>query len=92
MQDFLTSKAVQQLSHWSIHQLKEFSNVKGLIFVVVNELGQIITTRKTNGSAYRLLEKRYLLKDHPAATEKLFVVVANTKELIEQKVKNSHSA
>lgn len=85
MKDYLKSKVIQEISYWSSTQIEERSNAQGILFVVVNEVGQIITTRKTNGSACRTLEKRYLLKDHPAATEKLYVIMVDTKDLLQKR-------
>ena len=88
MRNYLMSKANQQLSYWSIRQLKEASNMNGMIFAVVNEVGQIVDSRKTNGSAHRALEKRYLLKDDRYATSKLYVIPLNVKRLIQDKQKD----
>lgn len=80
MKTFLESKVKQRFTGVSEKALKEYANGQGIIFAIVNPLGQVIATRKTYGSAYRAIEKRYLLRGK-TTTEDLYVIAVDIQDL-----------
>lgn len=82
MTTFLKNQVTKQLAGISEEILKDYANHEGAIFTIVTEVGTLVSTRKTYGSASRAIQNRYLLREQETSVP-LHVVKVSIKELIQ---------